>query len=242
MPVVISSRYRPNSAALSELPRATRTISLMSRALSDVPSLTSLPRSSAMVRSSAAGCSAISASINDIVRFRFALCVNLLRKNYEEQQSLATTLTRSLLFGLIVVCFGSAIKAQDRVAVIPQPRQLTANGERFPLAGAHVVLADRKSAEDRFAAEDFLADVKEEGISLRVRGGRDRKAISIGQIGSTTIQKALKAANVDVPASLNEEGYVLHEDAKGVVIAGGSAAGVFYGLQTLKQLVRGEGA
>jgi hypothetical protein len=166
-------------------------------------------------------------------------------KNHEEQQSLANTLTRSLLFGLIVVFSGCAIQAQDRIAVIPQPRQVVASGERFRLRGAHVALADARSAQDRFAAEDFLADVKEEGISLKIRGGRDRNAILIGQIGSPAIQKALTAnaaANVDVPASLNEEGYVLHAGANGVVIAGGSAAGVFYGLQTLKQLVRGAGA
>jgi hypothetical protein len=126
---------------------------------------------------------------------------------------------------------------QDRISVIPQPRQLTANGETFRLAGAHIALADSKSAEDRFAATDFVADVKDEGISLKVRGGRDRKAILIGLLSSPVIQRALK----DVPANLNEEGYVLHAGANGVVIGGGSAAGVFYGLQTLKQLVRGEG-
>ncbi|HEY3579304.1 MAG TPA: beta-N-acetylhexosaminidase, partial [Pyrinomonadaceae bacterium] len=163
-------------------------------------------------------------------------------KNHEEQQSLPTTLTRSLLFGLVIGVALGVVQGQDRISIIPQPRQVTVISERFPLAGAHVVLADPKSAEDRFAAEDFLADVKEEGINSKIKGGRDRKAILIGQIGLATIQKALKAANVDVPTTLNEEGYMLHADAKGVVIAGGSAAGVFYGLQTLKQLVRGEGA
>jgi hypothetical protein len=64
----------------------------------------------------------------------------------------------------------------------------------------------------------------------------------IGRIELPVIQAALKKAKVDVPASLNEEGYVLHVGAEGVVVAGGSAAGVFYGLQTLKQLVRGAGA
>ena len=103
------------------------------------------------------------------------------------------------------------------------------------------MLADSRSEEDRFAATDFVADVKEEGILLKVRSGRDRKAILIGRIELPVVQAALKAAKVDVPANLNEEGYVLHAGVNGVVIAGGSAAGVFYGLQTLKQLVRGEG-
>lgn len=148
---------------------------------------------------------------------------------------MANTLTRSVVFGLIVICAHVA-QAQDRISIIPQPRQVTANGEAFQLAGAHIVLADARSAEDRFAATDFGQE-----FGPRIRGGRDRKAILLGQISSQVIQRALKAAKVDVPANLNEEGYVLHAGANGVVVAGGSAAGVFYGLQTLKQLVRGEG-
>jgi len=134
-----------------------------------------------------------------------------------------------------VICAHVA-QGQDRISIIPQPRQVTANGEAFQLAGAHIVLADSRSAEDRFAATDFGQE-----FGPRIRGGRDRKAILIGQISSQVIQGALKAAKVDVPANLNEEGYVLHAGTNGVVVAGGSAAGVFYGLQTLKQLVRGEG-
>ena len=131
--------------------------------------------------------------------------------------------------------------AQDRISVIPQPRQVTANGERFSLDRAHVVLADPRSEEDRFAANDMLAELREGGINSKVRGGRDRKAILIGQIGAQVIRKALSERKVTVPADLNEEGYVLHVGKDGVVVAGGSPAGTFYGLQTLKQLVKGEG-
>ena len=171
----------------------------------------------------------------------FISCGKVLRnKSHEDRKRLPNTLTRTLVFGLIVICVHVA-RAQDRISIIPQPRQVTANGERFRLDRAHVVLADRRSEEDRFAANDFIADVKPEGIGLKVRGGRDRKAILIGLIGAQVIEKALKDVNVSVPQDLNEEGYVLHVGKDGVVVGGGSAAGVFYGLQTLKQLVRGAG-
>jgi len=142
---------------------------------------------------------------------------------------LANTLTRTFVFGLIV-CFASVVQAQDRIQIIPQPRQVTANGEKFSLDRAHVALADSRSAEDRFAATDFAQE-----FGLKIRGGRDRKAILIGQIN------VLKNAKINVPANLDPEGYVLHVGTDGVIVAGGSAAGVFYGLQTLKQLVRGDG-
>lgn len=141
------------------------------------------------------------------------------------------TLTRTLVFGLIV-CFAGVVQvhAQDRISIIPQPRQLTANGEKFSLDRAHIALADPRSVEDRFAATDFGQE-----FGLKIRGGRDRKAILIGQIG------VLKDAKINLPANLDPEGYVLHVGSNGVIVAGGSPAGVFYGLQTLKQLVRGDG-
>jgi hexosaminidase len=127
-------------------------------------------------------------------------------------------------------------QAQTRISIIPQPREVTTNGETFRLERAHIALADPRSADDRFAATDFSQE-----FGLKIRNGRDRKAILIGKIDLPWIQSALKAAKVDVPASLNEEGYVLHAGANGVIVAGGSPAGVFYGVQTLKQLVRGDG-
>jgi hexosaminidase len=139
----------------------------------------------------------------------------------------------------MVICVGGLAKAQGgvaRVMVIPQPREVVVNDEIFQLDRAHLVLADPRSAEDRFAATDFG-----EEFGLRVRGGRDRKAILIGRIDLRLIQEALKVAKLEVPPNLNEEGYVLSVTERGVIVAGGSAAGVFYGLQTLKQLVRGEG-
>jgi hypothetical protein len=148
---------------------------------------------------------------------------------------LPNTLTRLLAFGLIVI-FAQLARSQDRISVIPQPRQVTANGETFRLDRAHIVLADPRSADDRFAAADFGEEFR-----VRVRGGKDRKAIVIGVTDLPAIKKALKAAHVEVPQNLNEEGYVLHAGANGVIVAGASPAGTFYGLQTLKQLVRGDG-
>ncbi|MFL6336836.1 MAG: glycoside hydrolase family 20 zincin-like fold domain-containing protein [Pyrinomonadaceae bacterium] len=129
------------------------------------------------------------------------------------------------------------------VQIIPAPKSLSASGENFPLArGARVVLADPKSEDDRFAAQDFADDLKETAsVTLKVGGGGGRRQILVGPLSDKRIRAAFERAGVDVPADLNEEGYVLFVDADGVVVAGRSAAGTFYGLQTLKQLVRGEG-
>jgi hexosaminidase len=131
----------------------------------------------------------------------------------------------------------------DTPQVIPAPRQMTATGTRFDFSRVtRVALADPRSEDDRFAAEDFIEDVRQTAnLSLRVASRRERATILVGSIDNPAIQSALKRANVEAPATLNEEGYVLSVTSREVVVAGKTAAGTFYGAQTLKQLVRGDG-
>ena len=144
---------------------------------------------------------------------------------------------------LVAVAHGQETQT-TRVSIIPQPRELTATGAKFQLdRNARIVLADPKSVDDQFAANDFIEDSKQTAnVTLKVSRNRGRKTILIGLLSLPAIDAALKSASVMLPASLNEEGYLLSVGAESVVVAGASPAGVFYGLQTLKQLVRGSGA
>src|SRR5437868_44232 len=127
------------------------------------------------------------------------------------------------------------------VQVIPKPKSLTETGDSFRLSrDVRIVLADPKSEDDRFAAQDFADDLRETaGVDLRVGGGKGQ--ILVGPLTSRRVRAAVERAGLSVPPNLDDEGYVLAAGANGVVVAGQSAAGTFYGLQTLKQLVRGEG-
>jgi hexosaminidase len=158
------------------------------------------------------------------------------------------TLTRTVglrLIVLLVLLVASSIyvSGQERISIIPRPRELKATGESFPLdKNAHIVLADPRSTDDKFAVDDFLADLKSTAnVSLKISRNRGRKAIILGLLTQPAIQQSLKATGFEVPSSINEEGYLLSVTPESVVIGGASPAGVFYGLQTLKQLIRGEG-
>jgi hypothetical protein len=162
------------------------------------------------------------------------------------------TLTRSRIFFLVLsfaACLlagaQSVTQAQTRTVVwtprvIPQPQQvLPSTGGFYPGTSPRIVLADPRSEEDRFAAQDFAADFKEmTGIAVPVREGGGRKAILIGLINHPRVRDALNRAHMDVPSTLSDEGYILVAGFEGIVVAGKTAAGTFYGLQTLKQLVR----
>lgn len=133
---------------------------------------------------------------------------------------------------------------ESRVQVLPRPKQLKETGERFALgARTRVVLADRKSEDDRFAAQDFIEDVRETaGVALKVGTTRGRGRIFVGLLSQQSIADAFGRAGFDLSAEhLSDEGYLLSVTPREIVVAGRTSAGTFYGLQTLKQLVRGEG-
>src|SRR6266404_3363294 len=161
---------------------------------------------------------------------------------------MTSTLTRTLILSaaiVSVIAFAVPAEAQSaHIQIIPAPKQLNQSEVKFELGPeARMVLADPKSAEDRFAAQDFADDVRQAaGVNLKLGGNGARREILIGQINSLRIQQTLKKSGIAWEQSLTDDGYLLAVGSSEVVVAGKSSAGTFYGLQTLKQLVRGEGA
>jgi hypothetical protein len=149
----------------------------------------------------------------------------------------------SAVAAMVLVC-AEAPAQSTKVQVIPAPKELTAGEGSFSLGrGTRVVLADSKSAEDRFAAQDFVDDVKNTAaLSLAIGKSKSGRDILIGTIDRPAITKALNRLSVKVAPTLNAEGYVIVAGAGQVIVAGKTTSGTFYGLQTLKQLVRGDGA
>jgi hypothetical protein len=144
-----------------------------------------------------------------------------------------------------LLCGGAAIFGQSaKIQVIPAPKQVTVGEGTFALTrDTRVSLADNKSAKDRFAAQDFIDDVAATAdLRLAIGKGDSRHQIVIGELDNSRLLQALQKGGVEIPTSLGGEGYVILADPKQVVVAGKTEAGTFYGLQTLKQLVRGEAA
>ena len=160
---------------------------------------------------------------------------------------ISLTRTMAAAAALLLLASTAQLRAQTtevstKIQVIPAPKQVTAGEGAFALRDARVVLADSKSAEDQSAAQDFINDVKTTSGAALAIGRARRRDILIGRIDSLPIARELKRMNATAPTTLGEEGYVVLADANGVVVAANTAAGTFYGLQTLKQLVRGDGA
>lgn len=161
--------------------------------------------------------------------------------------SLSLTRVARATAAVLLFAAGSYLHAQTgaaaaKIQVIPQPKQVTLDQGSFRIGrDTRLVLADSKSLEDRFAAQDFIDDVKATAdVALSI--GKSRRDILVGRIDLPSIAQALKRNGGETPTTLNQEGYLIVVNADHVIVAGKTDAGTFYGLQTLKQLVRGEDA
>ncbi len=122
-----------------------------------------------------------------------------------------------------------------RLEVIPQPQQVTFGGDGFDWSKAAVVRVS-DTAADRFAAAQ-LRD------ALRAVCGIDCSVVPVTQ-GSVDHHQLLLSAADDtpvatppVPSGNTVEGYALRINADGVGLVAPSDTGLFYGVQTLIQLV-----
>jgi hexosaminidase len=137
---------------------------------------------------------------------------------------------------LLLILITAAAHAATRPPLIPQPREFTARPDLALRAGA-VVIAD--SAADRFAAEDLNRDLAERTGKAHPTAA----AVHVHLLRDNTpaAKRILHAESLAFDPAMQPEGYVLVTRGRDVYVIGHSGAGVFYGAQTLKQLITAGG-
>jgi hypothetical protein len=108
------------------------------------------------------------------------------------------------------------------------------------LRGLSVCFASPPSAEDRFAAEQLasrLSAIGQTKIDIK-KGKPSGRAIVLNR----TVEAGALPADMESTGPDSRESYTLRVTPKGAEIRGRSSAGVFYGVQTLLQMVEGAGA
>lgn len=97
-------------------------------------------------------------------------------------------------------------------------------------------MAPGGDAEDRFAAEALSQELRARGV--QAREGSAALRIYLLRDGSPMGRRILRREGMTFEPAMGPEGYVLVTGAHAAFVVGHTAAGVFYGTQTLAQLVR----
>lgn len=109
--------------------------------------------------------------------------------------------------------------------LIPIPREVAAAGVQSLSGGIQISCRVACSADDNFAIADFKTVMTQQGVTTGAASG-------VNVVISRT---------ADLPAEMRAEGYSIEPADRGLTIRAASDAGVFYALQTVKQLVTGYG-
>ncbi len=128
-----------------------------------------------------------------------------------------------------------AAAGSSRPALIPQPREFTAR-DNLSLAGGVRVIVHAGNIEDRFVSEDLKDELKVRGIRLR----ESTPAVRIYLLRDDTVlaRQILQREALPLDAAMQLEGYVLTTSKHDAFVIAHTSAGIFYGAQTLKQLVQ----
>ena len=145
---------------------------------------------------------------------------------------------------ILLFLIPTAARAQ-RPLLIPQPRELQTTAANFPVTGdLEIALLPGFAERDRSAArsiQEELAQVTghEYPISspVQVPSG---PSILLGSFGQPAMAKLLAERGIST-SGIGDQGYVLDVAPGQVVVAGKDSNGLFYGVQTLRQLVAGVG-
>jgi hexosaminidase len=133
----------------------------------------------------------------------------------------------------------------QELKLIPEPRQVQKREGVFTVdSKTRIVINRANERQDRVAAEMLAEEIakacgKRIKISAAGRMPDSRGVIYLAQAtgDDRRLKTVLEAKGLSVDASFDEQGYVLDSQAERIVVAGRTGQGLFYGVQTLRQLL-----
>ena len=129
--------------------------------------------------------------------------------------------------------------ATSSLALIPMPREIHA-GKLLSLDRGMSVSAVGEAPEDKFTVKDLVDTLRNRGIDAR-EGGKSNVNIVLMREGTKQATDILAHAHVSFQPAMHNEGYVLVTDGTTTYDIAATAAGIYYGAQTIKQLIAGQG-
>jgi hexosaminidase len=133
----------------------------------------------------------------------------------------------------VVLVVAGARAARAELALIPTPREYI-EAESIPITRGIMIRCEPCNGEDQFTVFDLKRTLTDRGVRI----GNSGTVIEFIRGGSRRGQQLLNLHRLQWDSvAMDGEGYVIIPVKQGVVVIASSAAGLFYGAQTVKQLI-----
>jgi hexosaminidase len=127
----------------------------------------------------------------------------------------------------------------------PQPKEVQLRDGGFRVGPrTKIFIQLGHQAEDRIAAETLAEEVQyQSGLKLNILGMKpegkaEDGAIVLARLEDDRVRHFLARNGLRADSSVGTEGYLLFSDNDHLIVAANTGEGLFYGVQTLRQLLR----
>jgi hexosaminidase len=151
---------------------------------------------------------------------------------------------------LVGTLCGLAVDSAGRPAVtlVPAPKEVQLRDGGFqvgPRTKIFVLLGHQ--SEDRIAAETLAEQVADQSgfklniLGMKPAGKAEGGAIVLARLQDARVRHFLARNGLRADKSVGDDGYLLFSDKSHLIVAANTGEGLFYGVQTLRQLLRPDG-
>ena len=140
---------------------------------------------------------------------------------------------------------------ENQLKLIPEPKEVRVQEGSFHVRPTTRILVEfGHQDEDRIAAETLAEEIHDQsGLKLSITGARteskqeskqEEGAIVLARLQDKNVREFLESKNLKAD-SIGDQGYLLFSDNSHLIVAANTGQGLFYGVQTLRQLLHAEG-
>ena len=149
---------------------------------------------------------------------------------------------KNIFFVFCFIILVSTFSFAEDLHLVPWPQEVTRLDSvyRFSSENSRIAIEPENDSDIQFAAKQLQQEIKNDAeIDIKITDQDNPSAqILLTLMPNKKTIKELKENGLVLDEKLGDEGYVLFVQPKKIIIAAKTSSGVFYGVQTLKQLVR----
>ncbi len=130
----------------------------------------------------------------------------------------------------------------------PQPKEVQMRDGGFAVGPRTKIFVQMgHQSEDRIAAETLAEEVQYQSglrlniVGMKAEGKAEGGAIVLARLQDERVRQFLARNGLRADGPVGENGYLLFSDKSHLIVAANSGQGLFYGVQTLRQLLRPAG-